>query len=73
MTSLSRSVSIARAAGVPWTRSERPITSAMRRRVTPGDSRESPRATTRTAWSRSEGSESLTMKPLAPTRSASKT
>ena len=42
----------------------------MSRRVTLGDSRASPLATTRTAWMRSAGSVSLTRKPLAPARMA---
>src|SRR5580700_6354872 len=42
-------------------------------RVTLGDSRASPRATTRMALMRSSGSVSLTRKPLAPARIASKT
>ncbi len=51
-------------------RSGRLARSVMSRRVTLGDSRASPLATTRTAWMRSAGSVSLTRKPLAPARIA---
>ena len=47
--------------------------SAISRRVTLGDSNASPRATARTPRSSSTGSVSLTRKPLAPMRIASKT
>src|SRR5699024_6403049 len=41
--------------------------------VTFGESRASPSATTRTAWTSSSGGESFSRKPLAPTRSAENT
>src|SRR5262249_4100876 len=49
------------------------VNAAISDRVTLGASSASPRATTRTAWSSSSGSTSLTRKPLAPARSAPKT
>ena len=72
MTSRSRSVS-ASSADVGRGSLALVANSATSRRVTPGESSASPRATARTAWISSTGSVSLTRKPLAPMRSASKT
>ncbi len=65
----TRSVSESAGSGAAGPSANAPST----RRVTPGDSKASPRATARTPCRSTSGSVSLTRKPLAPTRSASNT
>jgi len=72
ITPRSRSVSPPRS-GLARGGRTRGANSAISRRVTPGDSNASPRATARTPATSSAGSVSFTRKPLAPIRSASKT
>src|SRR6266508_185781 len=72
MTSRSRSVS-ASSAGVDAGCLDASAKRAISRRVTPGESSASPRATARRPWISSTGSVFFTRKPLAPARSASNT
>src|SRR5918994_7656671 len=72
-TSRSRGVSASMRVPAPTTAVGRCAKSSIRRRVIDGASRASPAATTATAWTRSSRRTSLSRKPLAPARSASKT